>query len=553
VPRAVLLEAADLYAAPSSSGEIVARLAAGSVLEYAGEMTDDFGRTWFAVRDPGRLVRRRDVYLAPFDARDFREFGFRGALLADRRPSTGGGGAAAATGEAGEARDGDDAPWWKPVGVLELGNHPTFADVVAVSASAASEEEIREALELLGGRAAIAHWPDDPLPGELFVPPMLPALFQFDGSQWDLARPVRLLDESVNLIGNGGFAVDRAAPPLAGGPAIHCWDLINVLDQRGETVGSVAVAPAAAARRGQPAPRDMGPFDVTQAPERLRGLLPPAPDSSLVPPRIDPPRAAAGVLLADDDGRQAVYLEQALGAAMTQRLRGKAMVVDVLARDDPRGEATTFGIDVEVSYADGRPPETRFSSSFTSRPVPGRYELAFEVPEDVEDVTVRLLPLDRTIAVEQQGSVVFDRVSLRLAGWNPDPPAASVLLHRVTATSFEGAPLYTRTPVAVTRRSVDEVRRAWVSIAVADWSADDQQRVLAGELRHGMSPDQVSAAWGSPVDDISRDTGDGLEGRWDYADRYVVFENDAVILFGRRAAEDRSVEPLICPGAGRER
>ena len=62
-PRAVLLEAAELYDTPSSRGDTVERLDAGSVLEYSGETTDEFGRTWYRLQDPRRLERRRDVYL----------------------------------------------------------------------------------------------------------------------------------------------------------------------------------------------------------------------------------------------------------------------------------------------------------------------------------------------------------------------------------------------------------------------------------------------------------------------------------------------------------
>jgi len=551
-PRAVLLEAAELYDAPSSRGDAVESLDAGSVLEYSGETTDEFGRTWYRLQDPRRLERRRDVYLAPFNARQYRDFGYRGALLADRQSTLV---AAAAVAAAAAAAAGEPAPahWWQPTGVLELGNTPTFEGVLGISATAADVAEVREAIDLLGGLDAIAAWPVDPLPGELFVPAMLPALFQFDGRAWNLAQPVRLLDDSVNLIGNGRFALDPDAPPLAAGPAFYCWSLVGGLDARGRPAGSVAVAPAVvAAPRGGAPPRDMGSFRTAAAPPNLRGLLPPAPDSTRVPERVDPAAEVTGVLLADADGRQAVYIQQHLGGAMTHRLRGKSLVLDVLAREDPRAAAATFGIDIEVTYADGRAPEN-LSTSYTASAFAYRYEWAFEVPADADDITVRLLPLDRSLAVEQRASVIFDRVSLRLESWDPVPPPGTIVLNRITSNSFEGAPLYTRTPVAVSRRSVDELEAAWPGVAAGNWSVADQQMVLAGELRSGMSPEQVTAAWGNPPDETTQPAGDGVQRRWDYSDRYVVFIDDEVILFRPPATLDASQASVMCPGEDRSR
>lgn len=539
-PRAVLLEAADLYGEPSVVDDAVLRLPAGSVLEYADETTDVYGLTWYALRDPDHLVRRRDAYLAPFDWNRYRALGYRGALLADRQVlpdalST----ALTATGET-------EDPWWRPAAALQLGNTPTFGEPVGISATAANEGEVREAIELLGGLEAIGRWPADPEPGELFVPDLLPALFTYDGASWDLARPVRLLGEAVSLIGNGRFMVDPEEPPLAGGPALYCWELMNALDPRGELAGSVAVAPElTAARRGDPPPRDMGPFEVDQAPERLRAMLPPAPDSTRVPLRVDPPATAAGVLLADNDGRQAVFLEQRLGAALTAGLRGRTLTLDVVARDDPRAGAATFGIDVEVRFADGRRAE-HFPTSFTSRAMPRRYEWSFELPTDADDIVIRMLPLDRDLAVEQQGSVIFDRVSLRLAGWDPEPPPGAIVLYRVASYSYEGASLYTRAPIALTAREGDNLRRAWEKVATGDWSLDDRKLVLAGELRRGMSREQVSAAWDEPAEEIAQPDG-AVELRWAADNRYALLEEGRVIAWQPPTRVELSSVPLMCP------
>lgn len=537
--RAVLLEPAELFADPTSVSEIVARWPAGTVLEYAGETTDEFGRTWYTVRDPNRLQRRQDVYLAPFNRRQFRDFGYRGALLADRQPSLAVRGAAAAVSVS------PPKPWWQPVGVLALGHNATFDGVVGISATAADPEELRQAIELFGGMASLGDVPEHPLPGELFVPALLPIVLQFDGQEWDLARPVRLLDDAVNLLGNGSFMVDRSSPPLTGGPALYCWDLIDSIDPRGDPVGSVQVAPPPPPLRGQPPPPDMGPFDITAAPPGIRRLLPPAPDTTRVPVRVDPLSQPSGVLLADNASRQAVYLEQRLGGDLARRLRGMSVVVDVVARDAPRVGAATFGIDVEATLA-GNGTEN-FFTSFTSRPSASRYELAFEVPADTETLTVRLLPLDRSLAREQRGSVIFQRAGLRLATWNPDPPPAAIVLNRISANAFEGAELHTRARIAVTNRSVEEIQRAWLRVAAADWSAEDQGIVLSGELRPGMSPDQVTAAWGSPDADTSQASGAGVERRWEYADRYVVFFDDGVISFRRGSTAEPTTTVRRCP------
>lgn len=566
-PRAVLLEAADLYTQPSTSdGELVQRLEAGTVLEYIGEVTDTYGRTWNVVRDPGRRERSSDTYLAAFDVRDLARYGHRAALLANRSPLNALAGAAAAaalpgvaapsvggapgaTPTAGGLPEGASAePWWKMVAVAEPTDQVGFDDIVGISAVAVREGELNEAVDLLGGREAIAAWPSDPEPGELFVPAMLPALYEYDGARWELERPVRFLGEGINLLGNGDFAVDPDAPPLAGGPVLHCWELINALDERGAPAGSVSRATAPRpVRRGQPPAVDAGPFDPSAAPPILQQLLPPAPDAARVPPRVDPPAGPSGVVLADNAGRQAVYLQQRLGPALTRRLRGRSVVVDVVARDAPSAGAATFGINVDATFADGRPPQV-FAEPYTSRPTPARYDLAFEVPPDAHELLVRLLPLDRTLAVEQQGSVVFERAGLRLASWDPEPRPATIILNRVVVSAFEGATVYTRAPVAPTDRDAQAVERLWPALARSEWTIEDQQHVVAGTVRAGMSREQVAVAWGRPSAENAQADGEGVEWRWDRDDRYVVFTNGTVAVFRPPAEDEVEVQQPMCPG-----
>ncbi len=539
--RAVLLEFGELYAEPSSDGRIIERLAAGTVLDYVGETTDAFGRTWYTVRDPNRHVRRRDAYLVPFNGRQFRAYGNRGAVLANRRP-----GPPARPGPAqGQGQREEEPPWWEPVNVLELGHSASFDATVAITARAPREQDVRELIDLLGGMDAIATWPADPAPGQLFVPTMVPVIFQFDGAVWEIAQPVRLLGKALDLLGNGTLRVDRSTPPPAGGPVLYCWELVGSLDPRNLLAGSVAVAPPPAGPQAGPVPPDLGPFDLALAPEAIRQVLPPAPPETRVPPRVDQAEPPSGVVLEDNNSRQAVYLQQRLGPAMTHALRGRALAVDAVARNAPRSQAAaTFGVDIEVGFGDSKPP-LNIATSFTTADARRRFEWPFEVPEDAETLIVRLLPLDRTLAVEQQGSVVLERVSLRLSAWEAEPPAASFLLYRVSASAFEGAELHTRAPIAVTSRPVADLQRAWTRVATSDWPEEDKALVLAGDVRQGMTMEQVRVAWGEPAETSEEGGGDIL---WDYPDRFAVFADGEVVLFRPRPVVEEDVTRKICPG-----
>ena len=554
---AVLLQDADLFASPTSDGEIVVRVPAGSHLGYVGETTDAFDRAWFTVQDPFRSQPRQRKWLAPFNAAELLAFGGRAAVLADRLPPLTVGGArgsataaalAAATAAAQPAR----APWWMPAAELTATHAPTFDGVVALSAAAVEEAQAREAIELLGGQEALADWPADPLPGELFVPPRLPVVFVFDGSEWRLRRPARLFGDALSLLDNPLLLPDLSAPPLAGGPAIACWELVGALTPGGGPAGSIQVAPPRTPPRGRALPLpDAGEPDPANAPLRIQGLLPPAPALARVPPRVDPPPIPSGVEIRDDDGRQAVYLEQTLDPALARRLRGRDVVLDVVARTPAAAQsAATFGVNVQI---DGGPAtgaaadRIQLSTSFTVDANPVRFAYPFTVPEAAESLTVRLLPLDRSIAVDQQGAVIFERVTLRLAHWPARPAAASLPLNRVTATSWEGARLHTRSPIALTTRPAEEVEAIWPQVAASDWSVEDKQLVLAGELRHGMSPEQVRLAWGEPEEE--EPAGEyGIDHRWRYPDRYVAFTAGKVIAFATTPEEVAKPPVLRCSG-----
>lgn len=527
--RAVLLEDGDFFSGPSSTGEIVARFPAGTVLDYVGEVVDDFGRTWFTVRHPQRFERRRDTYLTNLDRRRFVNLGYRAAVLANRQPIL----------VVLALPPPPRTAWWKPVAVLELGHNASFDAVFAISARAPEEGDLLEAIDLLGGREAIAMWPTNPLPGQLFVPAILPALFQFDGTEWHLARPARLLDDSVSLLGNPTFAVDLQAPTFAGGPMLHCWSLIDSLDPAGMPAGSVEVAPPVVPPRSTRAQRGAA----------LGGLLAPLPPAMLVPLRVDAPPTPGGVLLQDNHSQQAVYLEQTLGSMSTRLLRGKSLVLDLVTRNPPRAtSAATLGIDIEVRFADDRPAE-HFTTSLPSSNTASRVGFPFDVPMDAGTMTVRLLAADRSVAREQRGSVIFERVSLRLATWAAEPKASTVVLYRITASSFEGAALHTRAPMAVTARSAEEIEQVWPQIAATEWSSEDKHLALAGEIRNGMSEEQVRLSWGESLEQTSSDAG-GNGSSWGYPDRDVVFAAGSVIAFRppRQEMPDQPGFALMCPG-----
>jgi hypothetical protein len=613
---AVLLQDADLFASPTSDGEIVVRVPAGSHLGYVGETTDAFDRAWFTVQDPFRSQPRPRKWLAPFNAAELLAFGGRAAVLADRLPpltvgdASGAAVAAAllaqAAGLTAPAASGmpgagaaqpAQAPWWTPAAELTAAHASTFDGVVALSAAVVEEAHVREAIELLGGRETLADWPADPLPGELFVPPRLPVVFVFDGSEWRLRRPARLFGDALSLLDNPLLLPDLSAPPLAGGPAIACWELVGALTPGGGPAGSIQVAPPRTPPRGRALPPpEAGEPDPANAPLRIQGLLPPAPALARVPPRVDPPPVPSGVEIRDDDGRQAVYLEQTLDPALVRRLRGREVVLDVVARTPAAAQsAATFGVNIQIdggpatgapaarptsagdpgaggagsvdpgaaaaAASGGRPAgQTRsidagdatagriqLSTSFTVDANPVRFAYPFTVPEAAESLTVRLLPLDRSIAVDQQGAVIFERVTLRLAHWPARPAAASLPLNRVTATSWEGARLHTRSPIALTTRPAEEVEAIWPQVAASDWSVEDKQLVLAGELRHGMSPEQVRLAWGEPEEE--EPAGEyGIDHRWRYPDRYVAFTAGKVIAFATTPEEVAKPPVLRCSG-----
>ncbi len=537
---AILLEAADLYAAASADSEVIARVPAGTVLDFRGQSADVFGRTWAAVRNADHVQRRRDVFLAPFTFAQFRQWGGAAVLLADRMVATG----PALT----PVSNAEPFPWWAP-GMLLVGGHaPDYQATVGISGRAIDRTHLAQAIELLGGLQGLADWPRRPDPGQLFVPPALPALHQWNGERWRPVEPVVFLQPSLSLIPNTLLQIDRSAPPLAGGPVLPCWDFIGALSPSGEEAGTIDEArPFVPARPTDGArPRRRASTGVPQPLSLIESMLIPTTLDMLVPPRVDPPPLITGVQIRDNDGKQAAYLEQALSEELVMRLRGREMVLDAWARSSGgAGSVVTFGIDVEVRTAVDVPAES-FSNSFSVGDEPVHVAWPFAVTEQAVAVIVRLLPVDKSVAVEQRGAVIIDRVALRLAEWNPEPPSTVFPLHKVSVLTYEGVPLYTRAAVAVSRRTARALRELWPAVAAADWPEEDKKMILAGQLRHGMNPEQVRLSWGAPVEQVELDTLPGSVSSWIYDDRQATFNGEILIGFRVPSNDETPAPPPLC-------
>ena len=390
-----------------------------------------------------------------------------------------------------------------------------------------NEVHVGEAKEIIGDAIAKPPHPD---PGQLFVPQALPALYQWDGERWRPVEPVVFLQPSLSLMPNTLLRIDRQAPRLAGGPVLPCWDFLGALSPAGQEVGTIEEAPAFVP-------------PALQLPSLIQDMLVPTTLDVLVPPRVDPASLITGVQIRDNDVKQAAYLEQALSEELTRRLRGRQMVLDVWARTPGAAlAAATFGIDVEVRTAAGVPGEY-FSNSFPVGAEPTHVAWPFAVSEQAAVVIVRLLPVDKSVAVEQRGVVIIDRVALRLAEWNPEPPSTVFALHKVSVLTYESAPLYTRAAVVVTQRSARELRELWPVVAAADWPEEDKKMILAGQLRPGMIPEQVRLSWGEPEEQLERGTPPGSIRSWIYDGRQATFDGDILIGF-RGPRDDETVTPL---------
>jgi hypothetical protein len=539
LPQAFFLEQAPLMSEASGSATVMTEMASGSSLEYLGETTDDFGREWSIVAYPWKMQRYRQEFLAPFSKQEYSRVSGTTAVLVAPASLTAAAAPGAATASRPAAPSGSSPSWWTRVVALGPEYDLEFGDLVAVGAQTVPMAAAEEAIEILGGAEALGGWPSEPIAGQLHVPDVLPLLFRWNGSSWRLIEPVQFLEPSFGLLGNPTMELDRSRPERPGGFEVPCWRLVGALDARGAIAGSVEVAPA------------VEPPDVEEDawnPDSRTGLRnltpviwPTVSVSTETPPRVFAAGARRGILLRDDARRQAVYLQQDLGPEITDKLRGRELTLDVWARTPPNATASAaVGIDVEVGGE-------RFSAGGTVSTSSTLVSVTFTVPEDAEWLTVRLLPLDTSLAVEQSGAAIFERAVLRLSTWPQVLDPSMIPLYRVQVFSYRPVHAYTRTPLAPTHRPIEEIERIWERVLASDWSLEDKQMVIAGRVRVGMTTEQVGLSWGEP--DATALAGDvpGLELRWDYEDRSAAFAGGELVSWSVRVPPPEVEAAMRCP------
>lgn len=538
-PRAFFLEPAPLRGDPSAGTAVMSTMEAGSSLEYIGQGTDDFGREWSVVAYPWKMERSEQVFLAPFNEWEHSQVSGSTAVLI---PPASMGSDAAPGRDSGEdtSRDGaTSGSWWTRVVSIGPEYDVEFGDVVGVGARLVPIEVAEEAIEILGGVQALGSWPGEPIPGQLHVPDLLPLLFRWNGTTWRLLRPVQYLGSSFGLLGNPSLELDRTGLQGPGGYDIPCWRLIGTMDPRGAVAGSVEAAPEI------PVPEEEANAWKPDLRTGLRNLSsvvwPTVTVATAAPPRVFTSTPSRGVVLSDNARRQAVYLQQDLGPEIVGKLRGRELSLDVWARTPPNAAASAaIGVDVEVGGE-------RFSTGGTVSESSTLVSVTFTVPEGAEWLTVRLLPLDTSLAVEQAGTAVFERAVLRPSTWPQTLDPSVIPLHAVTISSYRPVRAYARASLAVSTRPISEIERIWDRVISSDWAVEDKQLVLAGRVRAGMSAEQVGLSWGEPAATALAGEIPGLDLRWDYEDRSAAFAGGELVSWTVRVPPEEEEVAKLCP------
>lgn len=539
-PRAFFLEPAPLRADATGSAAVISTMEVGSSLEYMGEGTDDFGREWSVVAYPWKMERHEQVFLAPFNEWEYSQVSGTTAVLIPpaSMDSDAAQGQAAGAGAPPPA-SGRSSSWWTSVVAIGPEYDLEFGDLVGVGARFVPIDAAEEAIEILGGLHGLGSWPTEPIPGQLHVPDLLPLLFRWNGTTWRLLRPVQYLGSSFGLLGNPSLELDRTGPKAPGGFDIPCWRLIGAMDPRGTVAGTVDAAPEI------PAPEVEANAWKPDLRTGLRDLTsvvwPTVTAATATPPRVfnsSPPR---GVVLLDNARRHAVYLQQDLGPEIVGKLHGRELSLDVWARTPPKATASAaIGIDVEVGGE-------RFSAGGTVNESSTLVSMTFTVPEGAEWLTVRLLPLDTSLAVEEAGAAIFERAVLRLSTWPQTLDPSVIPLHRVTVSSYQPIRAYARTSLAVSTRPISEIERIWDRVMSSDWGMEDKQLVLAGGVRAGMTAEQVGLSWGEPTETALAGEIPGLDLRWDYEDRSAAFAGGELVSWTVRLPSPEEEEAKRCP------
>lgn len=522
---AVALAAGRVHRSADATAEVRMPLEAGQVVVYYGATTDAFGRPWSVIGDP-EAHRSEQTWLVLPEV--FRGSPPTGAPLAFLR----GLGAPPVSGESERVvrvRSG----WWREIQPLTLLDPPQMGELLGVPAYRLPQELVEETVRLIGGREALGPWPEEPVLGQIHVSPRLPIVWIYDGD-WSAGDRPRTLSPTPGLLPNPALVVDRRAPREPTGFTLPCWRLVGALDPVGIAVGRIGEAPEEPAR----VPGAARPDDPLGATDLTARAWPVADEEMAAPRRLLLQEEDPGVELADNSARQAVYLEQILPAATTRLLRGRELRLRVLARAMPGGESTSsVAVSIELIAGSER---VSHSQQVGLRAAPLTVTLV--VPEDAESVIARLIPQDRSIAVQERGTVVFDSAALAPVDWpvelTPDP----LRLRRALVVGYGQARGFTRAPLAISTRGEEDLRSAWRGLERSDRDDETRRHILAGELRTGMSAADVGLAWGEP---LARSFAGSLD-RWDWADRSAAFGEDGVLVSWTRHAQPPEVLPAAC-------
>ena len=539
---AVLLEPGTLRTRADSTAPTATELGAGAVVRYLGATADAFGREWQIVGDPQALVRQERwfaIAASPGEIVDLEMADLLTSLPAPRRRPR-----ARLVGEStpeevlAAAREpvSVSADWWQRSErqrVIEI----EAADLLGAEAWRLDPAIVAEVLELLGGREQLGPWPQAPAFGRLHIAPLLPVVWRFDGSEWQLLQGGLTMTPNLSLLGNGDLVIDATHPRVLTGGVLPCWTLVGGRDPGGTAVGRLDVAPVAPVRVARPERRpELALLGLVDLEPRVRPLVS---DRLRAPRRLVSSTPGAGVQVQDNSARQAVYLEQVLPESVTAKLRGRTMRLQVYARVPQEGDTASTGtVAVELSAG-----EETISLSVPVSALPTPVIVSLRVPESATRMRVRLIPMDRSIAVPERGTAIFERVSLVPDEWPDRREPAPLLVRRVRIVTYEASRRYTRAALAVSERTPEALERTWGALLDGDWDREARQRMLAGELQPGMLRDEVGLAWGEPQERSQI----GAAERWDWADRSAAFDDAGRLITWTAAAEPQLPEPRLCP------
>lgn len=544
--HALLLEPAQLLEGPDIAAQEKGRIKSGEVVLYYGETTDAFGRTWSIVGDPHAWVRQESWYAIPAGAEEVLAQTGKISLLSGLPPPPlvrnelpQDEQAAQAILAALRAPLEVAADWWQRSIEIDAAYLPEPGELLGIGVVRVPPAVAQEAVDLVGGREALGPWPETPGFGRLHVSPLLPLVFRYAASGWELGEAPVSLGPTLSLVGNPDLRIDTSRPNESTGVTLQCWRLLGALDPRNMPVGRLGEAPPAPARGSTKARRDSNVFlglrDLTNS------LTPVAAATMLAPRPLRPKTSPRGVVLEDNTLRQAVYLEQVLAPGITAALRGRRVRLQVLARAAPQAEGSasaTLGIEIQAGTL-------RQATSAQVGALPSTLQLEVTIPEDAPTIVIRLLPLDRSIAVQESGNGVFERVELTPAEWPRRLEATTLLLRRVRVVTYSPVRRFTRAPLAVSERDGQQLQATWKELVAGDWTLQQRRSLLAGELSAAMSPQEVRLAWGDP--DSRYLSADGLR-RWDYADRSAAFGVQEGLLAWTRESRPATSELTPCAG-----